>query len=72
MKDNKTKSFGRGELALRYNPHLTPSAARKKLNQWIAHHPTLAADLAQTGFTEKMRSYTPKQVSLIFEALGEP
>ena len=69
---NTCKTIGRGQLAELYNPHLSPSAARKQLAAWMARHPTLLADLAKTGYDSKQRSFTPKQVELIFEALGEP
>ena len=32
----------------------------------------LAAALRKTGYDERKRSFTPKQVKLIFEYLGEP
>lgn len=66
------KTIGKGRLAEQYNPYLSPSAARKQLAAWMARHPTLLADLTKTGYTEKQRTFTPRQVELIFEALGEP
>ena len=69
---NKQRIYGRGELAKCYNPDLSDSAARKRLAQWIAFHPTLSADLAKAGFKPSQRIFTPRQVELIFEALGEP
>lgn len=68
----RQKTLGRSELALLYNPHLTSSAARKKLTLWMRVHPTLLTDLSRTGYTDKQRTFTPRQVELIFEALGEP
>lgn len=62
----------RKELALRYNPNLTASAARKRLAAWIARHPTLLRELRMAGFDERQRTYTPRQVDIIMEALGEP
>ncbi len=69
---NTCKTIGRGQLAELYNPHLSPSAARKQLAAWMARHPTLLADLTKTGYDSKQRSFTPRQVEIIFEALGEP
>ena len=66
------RTFGRGELAQLYNPHLSPSAARKKLAMWIAYHPTLSKELEKAGLQPNQRTFTPKQVGIIFEALGEP
>ncbi len=72
MSQPTVKTYGLGELAQKYNPQLTNSAARKKLYVWINRHPTLMSDLRKTGYTDKQRTFTPKQVELIFEALGEP
>ena len=69
---NTCKTIGRGQLAELYNPHLSPSAARKQLAAWMARHPTLLADLTKTGYDSKQRTFTPRQVEISFEALGEP
>lgn len=66
------RTCNRTELALRYNPNLTASAARKRLAAWIARHPTLVSELRMAGFDERQRTYTPRQVAIIMEALGEP
>lgn len=66
------RTYGKGELASLYAPNIAPSSACKRLTAWMLHHPTLMSDLRQTGYTEKQRTFTPRQVELIFEALGEP
>ncbi len=65
------KTYGKSELALLYNPHITASAARRKLNYWIEHYPGLKERLEAIG-DSACRSYTPAQVRLIVDALGEP
>lgn len=70
--EKRNKSYSKGELAALYAPNIAPSSACKRLTQWMLHHPTLMTDLRKTGYTEKLRTFTPLQVSLIFEALGEP
>lgn len=72
MEKMHLRSYGKGELALLYNPHLTASAARKKLSAWMAFHPTLMDSLLRTGYDPSRRCFTPRQVELIVEALGEP
>ena len=67
--DFRFRSYGRTELALLYNPCLTPKAAYRKLVGWIDHYPGLAVRLAELPGS---RSYTPAQVREIVEALGEP
>ena len=68
----KIRAFGKGELAQLYCPNITTAAARKKLMQWINLYPNLMDDLHRAGFSEAARSFTPAQVRLIVEALGEP
>lgn len=70
--DTPVRSYSKGELSTMYNPNITSSAARKKLSQWMHHHPTLMQNLLDTGYNEMQRTFTPKQVRLIFDALGEP
>ncbi len=62
----------RTELGLAYCPHDTPAAARKLLMRWITFHPTLSAELKQTGYSPTCRRLTPHQVQLIMHALGDP
>lgn len=66
------REYGRTELAALYCPNIAPVSAWRKLKKWIAHHPTLPADLAALGYHRHARSFTPAQVSLIVEALGTP
>ena len=68
----KIRTFGKGELAQLYCPNITTAAARKKLMQWINLYPNLMDDLHRAGFSASSRSFTPAQVRLIVEALGEP
>ncbi len=68
----KIRSYGKAELAQLYSPHITPSAARKKLRFWIGLQPKLLQSLQEIGFTDTSKSFTPAQVKLIIEAIGEP
>jgi hypothetical protein len=72
MKTQTIKQYGRTELAQQYCPNITPDAAWRKLSQWIHHFPGLDERLAANGYTSRCRSFTPAQVRLIVEALGEP
>lgn len=66
------REYGRTELAALYCPNLAPVSAWRKLKKWIAAHPTLPDRLAATGYTSRAHGFTPAQVSLIVDALGEP
>lgn len=68
----KIRTYGKGELAQLYCPNITTAAARKKLMLWINLYPNLMDALHQAGFSDSTRSFTPAQVKLIVEALGEP
>lgn len=66
------RMYGKTELALLYCPHLSSSAARRKLMQWIALQPQLVEELHRMGMADNSRCFTPIQVRLIIEAIGEP
>lgn len=66
------RSYSKGELAQLYSPNITATAARKKLVVWIRTYPHLLDNLRSTGYTKLTRTFTPAQVRMIVEALGEP
>ena len=67
----KIKAYGKGELAQLYCPNITVASARKKLMQWIGYYPHLMENLQAIGFSNASRSFTPAQVNLIVDSLGE-
>ena len=68
----KIRPYGRTELAQLYSPDIAPESAWKKFKRWINHHPTLSAQLRESGYNDRQRTFTPLQVTIIIEALGEP
>ena len=66
------RSYGKGELAALYLPHLHPRSALASFNDWIGRFPGLGTALQQAGLAANARRYTPAQVKLIVGALGEP
>ena len=60
-------TFKRSELALRYFPDLKPMSAWEKFKEWLAVNPRLHY---LTKLTR--RTFTPAEVQLIYEELGEP
>lgn len=68
----QSKTLYKSDLALLYNPGITPAYALVILNRWIAHYPGLLPRLEETGYTKKQKILTPAQVRLITDALGEP
>ena len=61
------RAYGKSELALQYFPKLSQKSALRKLNSWIKANPRLI-HLKNPA----IHDYTPKQVRLIVEELGEP
>lgn len=68
----RLRAYGRTELAQAYNPHLSPDVAWQKLSLWIHLYPELTECLKAIGYSPHQRVFTPRQVSMIVEALGEP
>lgn len=72
MENFKIRTYGRTELAQLYCPEMNPKSAFRKLTQWIDLYPELRERLSAEGVSPKSRTYTPGQVRIIVEALGEP
>lgn len=66
------KGYGKGELAMLYMPGICRSGALKQFNRWIERNARLTAELTETGYDGTERIFTPKQVELIVEYIGEP
>ena len=66
------RTYEKAELAHLYNPHMPIVSAMRKLRAWIRHNERLAAALAEAGENKRDHSYTPRQVALIVDVLGEP
>lgn len=68
----KCRSYSKSELAQLYSPFTTPKTAVDKLNRWIDHKPGLRQLLTESGLIHSAKCYTPAQVRLIVEGIGEP
>lgn len=68
----KVRAYGRTELAQMYCPNLQPESAFRKLCRWISLEPELSRRLLKNGKMPPVRSFTPAEVKLIVERLGEP
>ena len=72
LKSEKKKTFYFVELAQLYSPELTDIAAYRKMKKWIERCPGLQQRLYDLGYQPEHRSYTPLEVRVIVDALGEP
>ena len=66
------RSYGKGELAMMYFPHIQQQSAVDQFNKWLKAAPGLMERLFATGMSPCSRRYTPAQVRLIVEVLQEP
>lgn len=68
----KIKSYSKTELARVYNPQLCDRTAQYTFLKWIDKNVKLMQELISTGYSRTDRFFTPKQVEIIVEHLGEP
>jgi hypothetical protein len=66
------RSYSKSELAQAYAPNIAPASARNRLVAWIRHNRELHRALLEAGYYPKQQVFTPRQVELIFQYLGEP
>lgn len=69
---NKNRIYGHQELAQLYFPHVLPESASTQLTRWIDRNDRLKEALYRAGRRKGLRLYTPLQVSILIEYLGEP
>lgn len=67
------KQYRKSELALMYFPECeTKEGALSNLKSWIRGNSELTTALQSCGMPPRKKSFTPKEVALIFHYLGEP
>lgn len=66
------RQYGRTELAQLYRTDISPASAWKSLKHWFEINADLTAALHRLGYDGRSRSFTPAQVAVIVEYLGEP
>lgn len=73
MDNFKIRSYTKKELALKYFPTAsTPHAAVNHLMAWIKRCTELYESLMEIGYQKNAKYFTPREVKLIVEHLGEP
>ena len=60
------------ELGQMYFPNSTSKSAASQLVRWLKYNKRLWTELTETGYYSGQRLLTPRQVSLVFQYLGEP
>ena len=64
--------MNKGDLAQMYSPHVCRKSALRLLNQYIHRAKGLLPALEATGYSRSARHFTPRQLALVLEYLGEP
>lgn len=73
MDNFKIRSYTKKELALLYFPTAsTPHAAVNHLIAWTKRCVGLYESLTEIGYQKNAKYFTPREVRLIVEYLGEP
>lgn len=75
MKNNtffEIREYGRSELASLYSPGIEPLSAWRKFKRWMVKSPHLLDNLETLGYDQHQHTFTPLQVRLIINAIGEP
>jgi len=66
------RPIGKQALALRYFPRSTPATALRRLERWMNQAHGLQDALLATGYRRRNRTLTPRQLSIVYDYLGEP
>lgn len=66
------RTYGFGELAQLYFPHVTKASASKMFSQWIYNSPGLLTKLIELDWKKRSKYFTPKQVKLLVGHFDPP
>ena len=64
--------IAKNQLAMLYFPGDTPRTASVHLMRWIRRNAALVRALEETGYRPRDKYFSPMQVGIIYQYLGEP
>lgn len=64
--------YSKTEVAQAYFPHVEANTARRNLRNWIMLNTELSQRLLKAGYRPRQRYFTPMQLGILYEFLGEP
>lgn len=64
--------YGHTELAILYFPGILDKSASSQLSAWINRDKDLLNELLKAGYRKGQRMYTPRQVAILRDHLGDP
>lgn len=72
MSEFKIRPYTKSQLAQMYFPESSDEAARRRLMRWIARCKPLVKALAEANYSPHNCMFSPRQVRLIVDYLGNP
>lgn len=66
------KKYSKQELALLYFPYSDPRVATHHLMRWINRIEPLRREMKATGYNDRCKYFTRRQVCAIIDYIGEP
>jgi len=66
------KGYHKAELAQMYHPDMSVPSAMCKMRRWINRNAKLKRKLMEVQVSGQNHAYTPREVGVIVEFLGEP
>jgi len=66
------RTYGYCELAQLYFPNVAKKSASVQLRRWIVINKKLTTELLDAGFKPGQRIFTPKQIVILINRIGEP
>lgn len=67
-----SRTYGKAELALLYQPCSSPDSAVKTLNRWISRCLPLSEELRSMHYNPRRHTFLKPEVEAIVRHLGEP
>lgn len=69
---DKNRVWGHMELAQLYFPGILSKSASSQFSHWISRDEELLVELRKAGYRKGQRIYTPRQVAILTDHLGDP
>jgi len=66
------RSYHKIDLAQMYSPDVKADSAARKMRRWINRNAELKRRLEEIQINALNHTYTPRQVAILVEFLGEP
>lgn len=66
------RAYHKSDLALLYHPGMCGRSAMNKMRRWINRNSELKRRMKEAEVSPLTHQYTPRQVAILVEFLGEP